>query len=108
MAAEAVLKVKQAEEQGNEMVRKANDEAKELIRKAEADGLTRQKGIIAEANRMKEEMIAAANHKAVQGCADLLSEGEAQRQRILNPEPQRFEQAVQIVIERIVNVNGYS
>lgn len=108
MAAEAVLKVKQAEEQGNELVRKANEEAKELIRKAEADGLTRQKGIITEASRMKAEMIAAANQKAVQGCAGLLSEGEAQRQRILNPEPQRFEQAVQIVIERIVNVNGYS
>lgn len=108
MAAEALLKVREAEEQGGELVRRANDEAKEMIRKAEADGLTRQKAIIAEANRMKAEMIEQAGRKAVQGCADLLSEGEAQRQRILNPDPQKFEQAVQIVIERIVNVNGNS
>lgn len=108
MAAEAVLKVKQAEEQASELVRKANDEAKELIRKAEADGLSRQKAVIMEANRQKAEMIEQANLRAVQGCADLLREGESQRQQILNPEPQKFEQAVQIVIERIVNVNGNS
>lgn len=108
MAAEAILKVKQAEEQASELVRRANDEAKEQIRKAEADGLARQKEIILEANQMKAEMIEQANHKAVQGCADLLSEGEAQRQRILNPDPQKLEQAVQIVIERILNVNGDS
>lgn len=108
MAAEAVQKVKQAEEQASEMVRKANDEARELIRKAEAAGLARQKAIIMEANRQKAEMIEQANLKAAQGCADLLREGEAQRQQILNPEPQSFEQAVQIVIERIVNLNGDS
>lgn len=108
MAAEAVLKVKQAEEQASEIVRRASDEAKELIRKAETEGRTRQKEVIAEANRMKAEMIDRAGKAAVSGCSDLLREGEAQKQKILNPEPQRFEQAVQIVIERIVNVNGYS
>lgn len=108
MAAEAVLKVKKAEEKGSELVRRAGDEAKELIRKAETEGQNRRKAIIAEANRMKAEMIEQANQKAVRDCAELISEGERNRQRILNPDPLKLEQAVQIVIERVVNLNGDS
>lgn len=103
MAAEAVLKVKEAEEKGSELIRKSNEEAKEIIKRSGFDGEKKRKAIVNEACKTKEKIIEMAVNKAALECSELIKKGSEEKANILNPEKKKFERAVSLVVERIVN-----
>ena len=106
MAAEAVLRIKEAEDAGSELIRRASEEARDILKKAESDGAAQKKAIIAEAERMKAELIEKAVQKAEADCAEFVEAGRAERDGILRPQAEKLEKAAQIATERIVKTDG--
>lgn len=106
MAAEAIYEVKKAEEKGSEILRSANEKAREIIKKAEVDATRKQREILNEAIQQKQKLLNEAVQRAEEDCIPLTLQSEQEKAAILNPDKQKFEKAVQIVIERIVNDNG--
>ncbi len=108
MAADAVVKIKEAEEKGAEIIRLANEQAKEIIQNASKDGLQKRLEIITQANMERIKIIEAAIKSANESCKPLIDEGNKAKGRIKHPDPNALKKATDIVIERIVNARGNS
>jgi V/A-type H+-transporting ATPase subunit G/H len=104
MAKEALMKIKEAEEAAAEILRLAADEASLIEKEAAEAALARKAEIIAEALRQKQTILANAESDAKVGCASVVTAGEAEIEKILDPAPDKFEQAVNTVIERILRL----
>lgn len=108
MAIEVVNKIKEAEDAANLLVREANERAKEIIKNADNVGLDKQKQIVNEANQKKQDMIMKAIEDGNAECAPLIADCDAQLAGISNLDKQKMTKTVSLLVERIVNVNGYS
>jgi vacuolar-type H+-ATPase subunit H len=106
LAAEAVFKIKEAEDQGKELVRKAGDEARQLVADAKRDGGESKKSILADAAREKKDLMDAAVRRADKRCEAIVSEGAAEREKLLAPPGEKLSSAIKLVMERIVSTNG--
>lgn len=104
MAAEAVLKVSEAEERGGELLRQAGEEARDIVKQAEADGERKRKAIIEEALKTRDVAIKAAVDKAGRECAEMAKRGDEEVQKLPSPGKARFDKAVSIIVERIVKI----
>ena len=102
LAAEAVLRLKEAENDGSELIRQSSDEAREIVRKAEIDCAAKKKAIIAEAEKMKTAIIEATGKKAEAECSELVKAGRSEKERILNPDTAKLEAAVKMVTDKIL------
>ena len=102
MAVEAVLKVNEAEEKGNEVIKEAAAKAREIIQNAEAKALSERGGIIGAAGGMRDEIIRAAVEKAMKECEGMAAQSGARMEGFRNPGEQKLDGAVKIVLERIV------
>lgn len=106
MAAEAVLKVKEAEDQAKEIIRAANENARSMLSSAEKDAAKQNKAILDEAARGRLELIAASTEKAERDCESLVADGIREREALLSPDQSKFKSAVQLIVERIVSGDG--
>ncbi len=106
MAKEAIIKIKQAEDAGNEVVQKATEQAKQILKNAEAQGETQHKEILNQANAARAQMLQKAQDEAQQACEPLMAEGEAVLSQIANPDKQKLDKTIQLIVERIVNGYG--
>lgn len=106
MAAEAVYQIKQTEDQGRETVRKAGDTAKQIVADAKKKGEEHRKTVLEDAMRQRETIIRAAVERANKECEAIVKQGAVQRESLMNPESSKLESAIQLVMERIVSVNG--
>lgn len=106
MAAEAVLKIKEAEEKGSERVKNASERAKEVIRTAESSAALKKNEIIGEAGKRRTEIIGAALEKAAAECGELSKIGNAEKEKILNPSSDAFGSAVEYAVEKILKAEG--
>lgn len=103
MAIEVVLKVREAEDAGVLAIKNANEKAKQILAEAEKEGSERYKAVIREARSAGDGMIRAAAKEADGENAPLEEKNAAEIKKILNPDSAKFEKAVEIVMERIVN-----
>jgi V/A-type H+-transporting ATPase subunit G/H len=103
LAAEAVLKINEAEEAGNEKIKNANTEAKDILRKADITAEEKGKEIIESARERKAAMIEASIKKAEKDCENLIQQGNAEKDSIQNMDQSKIEKAAAVVFERIVN-----
>jgi len=106
LAAEAVLRINEAEEQGREILRKASDRARQITSGAEKEAKDKAKNMIAEAQKTRQAMIDAARQEAEKGSQELLAGGEAERNRLLSLEPARRRDAIDFVMKKVVGDNG--
>ncbi|MDR1704853.1 MAG: hypothetical protein LBS19_09265 [Clostridiales bacterium] len=97
MAAEAVLKIQEAEEKGGEMIKEAQAEAREILRKAEADGVFRKKTAIEEAEREGARIIAEAEADAGKENAKMEDKNKSDLYAMRTPSGQKLADAVALV-----------
>lgn len=96
MAAEAALKIREAEDKGIEMIRNAETQAREILDQAEKDSVLKRTTVLTEAKRLAAEQLELARTKAEEDSGRLSAErGSALGDRI--------EKAVALVVERIVS-----
>lgn len=107
MAAEAVYKIKEAEEKGTAIIRYANEKANEIIQNAVRDGAQRSEEIIEQAYQVKSEIIKASIKNAYESCMPMTEKSNREIAKIKNPDGKKLEIAINAVIERIVK-NGDS
>ena len=103
MAQEAVLRVKQAEDSGKEMVRAATEQARQLVADARKQAVDRRTQIIDRANEARAEKIAQGAQKAQAQCDALAQQGRAERDGYLAPQADKRERAIKLIMERIVS-----
>jgi vacuolar-type H+-ATPase subunit H len=106
LAVEAVLKVKEAEDQGKELLRAANDAARSILQNAEKEAAGQKKSILDAAARERKTLVEAAISQAEWDSGPLVTAGAQERERLLSPEPAKFEGAVNLIVERIVSGDG--
>ena len=108
MALEAINKVKLAEDEASKIIENALNESKTVVRDAEAKAKSQYTEIIVAANRKSEEIKNKFLEESKEKCEPILANGKKEIQSTLNVEADRFNDAVKLVIERIVNFNGNS
>lgn len=106
MAAEAIGRIKQAEDKGGETIRNAQEAAKEILKSAQKVGGEKKQKILQEAREQYDKLIQKAQEEAETECAPLWSDGKKEMDKILNPEIQLLNRAVGKVVERIVSADG--
>ena len=99
MAAEAMQKIREAEEKGAEMINGAYEEAREIIKRAEADSVATGKAMLDEANSLRTEKLAAAVATAEVDGTRLPDEQQVTSAR----DGEKSSLAADFVVERIVN-----
>ena len=105
MAAEAILKIKDAEDQAAELIKKAQEATKNLIADAQLEGEKQYKAIVSGAREQASQLVSEAVFAAEKNAAQELLKGNEEKEKILSPAPAKLAQAVQLVIERVVS-NG--
>jgi V/A-type H+-transporting ATPase subunit G/H len=106
LAVEAVLKVKEAEEQSREILRTANDAARSILLNAEKEAARQKKSILDAAADERKTLVEAAVSQAEWDSGPLVTEGAQERERLLSPDTGKFEGAVNLIVERIVSGDG--
>lgn len=104
MAAQAVLRIKDAEDAGKELVRRANEQARQIMSDAAKESDRRCKEILDEAQKKRLQMMKNAEETAENDCGELIARGENERDSILSPPRERLDKAVELITERIVRV----
>lgn len=108
MALEIIIEVKKAEDEANSIISNAQAESKEIIAKAclEADGEYRRivDGAKVKAQRIMDEAITLGNKEA----EPILYKGDEEVYKFSNLPEENINNAIKLVIERIVNINGNS
>jgi vacuolar-type H+-ATPase subunit H len=102
LAAEAVLKIREAEEKGGEMIKDAGAEAREILRKAEADGVLMKNGVAQEAEREKLRIISEAEATAAKESAKLEDKNKSELYEMRTPSGQKLTDAVALVVKSVV------
>lgn len=106
MAADAVYKIKETEDKGKASIKKANEEAKQILSAARTESAAKKQEVIDGALQEKAALIQSAVAKANKSCEEINSQGEAERKKLLAPEGGKLDSAIQLVMERIVSVDG--
>ena len=106
MAKEAIAKIKSAEAEAAEILGIAAEKANHIMAESKKNALDEKESIIRGAQSAKEAAIENAKKEARARCAPIIADGRARAEKILNPDAAAFEQAVNTVVERIVNLNG--
>lgn len=105
---DAINEVKKAEAEAEELIRKAQADSKEIINNANKEAEKIYANIISSAKvnakSIMDEHIALGNQTA----APILERGKRESEEILNISADKLQNAVKLVIGRIVKSNGYS
>jgi V/A-type H+-transporting ATPase subunit G/H len=108
LAIQALNEIKSAEEKANEIVKKAVSEKTQIIKNAEVKALEQYKTLLNEKRAVANEIIVTAVEKAKENSKPILERGESEKNAILNVPEEKIQGAVNLVMERIVNINGNS
>lgn len=105
---DAINKIKEAECNASAILEKTIEDSKNIIKNAELKGENQYGTLISKAEEdtklIKERALLEGNIKA----EPILKIGEEQINKIINIQEDKFNLAVNLVIERIVNFNGNS
>ena len=102
MAKEAVIKIKEAEAAAAEIIRNATERSRTISESSLENALAEKELIIKNAERLREENIENAKDKAKAQCVSIIAGEQVEIEKILNPAPDKFKQAVKMLTERIL------
>lgn len=108
MALEAINKVKAAEDQATKIITDATVQSKNILKNAEEQSKIQYDSIINDAHKKGEEIKAKFLKDSEEKSEPILEKGKEAIESILNIDNSKFQGAVKLVIERIVNFNGDS
>ena len=108
MAAEIINEIKKAEQQAKEIVVQANKDSKDMISKATNKAETIYKEILLVAKNESNDIINAQIASGNTEAEKLFEQGKRDCETIASPSQTRVDEAVKLVIERIVNIHGNS
>ena len=108
MATEAISKIKEAENTAAAILEKAIESSKSIIKNAEIQGESQYDSLV---NKAEEEAKTIKENATLEGrvkTEPIIRLGDEQISKIINIDQDKFNSAVNLVIERIVNFNGNS
>lgn len=108
MAIEEIKEIKSSEEKAYEVIKNAQNERGKIIKEAKIKALNEYKRILSEAKLQAKKIIDDSVKEAEKKKIPILEQGQKESQSIINISDEKFKKAVNLVIERIVNVNGNS
>lgn len=108
MAAEIISEIRKVEQEAKELIISANKNSKEIIAKATSDADSKYNQILDNAKLEVKKIMDNAILEANKDADVLYDNGQAECKLISNPSTEKFDEAVNLVIERIVNIHGNS
>ncbi|NTW71657.1 MAG: ATPase [Eubacteriaceae bacterium] len=108
MALENIKLIKKAEDETNDKIKSAQLQAKEIVRNADISAANLYKDLIQKAKESCNGIMAAADAEAKNEAKPVFEQGRMEVQKIAGMEDSKINDAVSIVIGRIVRNNGNS
>lgn len=108
MALEAIKQIKEAEIQGDEIISKAKAKCKELVKSTSLEVKEDYEKVIELSQNKYTVIIKEAAKEAELKSIPILNDGREKINKITSISEERFNKAVNLVVERIVNKNGHS
>ncbi len=108
MAKEAIEAVKKAEEEANNFLQSASQASRDLKKEAELLAEEKYKTIMEEADKEAKILRDRALQEGEEISKPVIEKGLEEAEKILAIKDEELKSAVNIIIERIVNVNGNS
>ncbi|MGL5615185.1 MAG: ATPase [Sarcina sp.] len=108
MAIEVISEIKKAEEAAKDLIKEAQSEVRDLIAKATINSENEYKKIVDEAKNKGENKIKEKIELANKETNDLFVAGKEDCAKIQSVSSEKIDEAVKLVIERIVNIHGNS
>ena len=108
MSVEAIKKIKESEQNGNEIIAKANAEAKEIIKNARTDGAHKYEDIIKSAKMETAKILEDAEKEGANIAEPIISKCAEEGKKYLNMEKNKMDGAIKLIYERIVKSHGNS
>ncbi|WP_055070649.1 hypothetical protein [Clostridium massiliamazoniense] len=108
MAIEVINEIKKAEEAAKTLMKEAQTEAREMIVKANQQGENEFKKIVDEAKNKGEEKIQKQVEATKKEADTMFEASKSECAKIQSVSKNKVDEAVKLVIERIVNIHGNS
>ena len=108
MALEAINDIKKAEEQAEKMIQEATAKSKEIIKNANLSAEEEYNKIIESANIRKNAILNKAEEDGELEAKPILDKGEIDVQQIKNISSDKKNNAINLIVERIVKIHGNS
>lgn len=108
LALEAIKEIKKAESKADEMIKSANVEAKDILQKANIEATDNYNKVLVEAKNKCNSIINDAIESGNKEAEPILQKGKQDAEAIYNIEDNKKNNAVKLVIERIVKIHGNS
>ena len=108
MALEAINEIKEAEKKAEKIISEANQDAKEIISNATKEAEIKYNDIISEAKTKANDLLSAALEEGNSNAEPLLKSVAKEIEAIHNMSQDLKDNAINIVVERIVKIHGNS
>ena len=108
MALEAINDIKKAEEQAEKLIQDATAKSKEIIKSANMLAEEEYNKILESANLRKSEILNKAEKDGELEAKPILDKGESDVQEIKNISSDKKNNAINLIVERIVKIHGNS
>ena len=108
MALEAINYIKKAEEQAEELIQEATIKSKEIVKNAAIQAEEEYNKILKDANLRKDEILKKAEEEGNVKAAPILEKGEKDVEEIKNISDDKKNNAINLIVERIVKIHGNS
>jgi len=102
LAQETVKKVKEAEDQGAELIRNTAEQVRQLLNEAEDSAEKSRVSILRKAEEERKKRLEKARVDAGEASAKTLAAWEDEKNAILNPSKDAFQKAVTFVKDRLI------
>ncbi|MDV4150945.1 ATPase [Clostridium sp. AL.422] len=108
MALEAINDIKRAEDQAEKLIQEATVRAKEIIKNTKIMADEEYTKILESANLRKNEILEKAKKDGNIEAEPILNQGERDVQEIKNISAEKKNNAINLIVERIVKIHGNS
>ena len=108
MALEAIKSIKAAEEKATLIINKAISDSKDILKESEIEAENQYKKVLSAAREETKKIIENAKEEGKKTSEPISENGKLEVQGIFNLEREKFNKAVNTVVERIVKNNGNS
>lgn len=108
LALEAIEAIKKSEANAKQLINDANNEAREIISKAKEDAQKQYEDVLAKAKEKTNKLINDAVNIGNKEAEPILAKGKKDAEDILNISDDKKNNAVKLVVERIVKIHGNS
>ena len=108
MALEAINEIKEAEKKADAIISDAKQNAKEIVNNATKEADIKYDEIVSDAKTKANNLLSAALEEGNSNAEPILERGEKEIEAIRNMSQDLKDNAINIVVERIVKIHGNS